>query len=358
MLRKIGVILAIALIVTMSLLPLIPSAEADMEIGSGVKKGYYISNLNSVEEDVYSQVDHILSNEYNGNNPNDSLYFDIEFPSSTIFSGDNAEEDAIAYAEDMINKILTIKYYSDLRAIWLWTYPVSHPDINVVVEDANLASETQSLTVKVPVSCSFTLSVDDRFKGNIKETISDVLNATYNSDSTDAIETIRGVYSMLSSVDVIEDEEGKISTVYDALVDKKSSSAGIATAFRMMVTKSNNIGCVVVTGMSYADSSEGKVHFWNQVEYDDKWYIVDATLSDCLMLGYGDTVVGEPVTSVLHNTSVQGLTYMMPPDLTRDSYEFPDERTFIDKYGSYFIVVAIVCLIVVCLLMAVKQGLV
>ncbi len=356
MLRKIGVILAISLMVAVSLLPLIPSAEAEMEIGSGIKKGYYISGLNQVEEEVYVQVDQILTQEYNGNNPRDSIDFSIEFP-SVIFEGEDAEENAATYVKNTINKVLTIKYYSDLRAIWLWTYPVSHPDINVVVEDANLTSETQSSTVKVPVSCSFTLSVDDRFKGNIPKTINDVLNATYNSDSTDAIETIRGVYSMLSSVDVIDDEEGKISTVYDALVDKKSSSAGIATAFRMMVTKSNNIGCVVVTGMSYADSSEGKVHFWNQVEYNNKWYIVDATLSDCLMLGYDDTVVGEPVTSVLHNTSVQGLTYMSPPDVTRDSYEFPDERTFLDKYGSYFIVVAIVCLIVICLLMAVKQGL-
>lgn len=355
MLRKIGVILAISLMVTVSLLPLIPSAEADMEIGSGIKKGYYISNLNSVEEDVYTQVDNIISREYTGEK-RDSIDFSITFP-SVIFQGEDAEENAVTYVKDTINKILTIKYYSDLRAIWLWTYPVSHPDINVVVKDASLVLDGQPLNVKVPVSCSFTLSVDDRFKGNIQKTIDDVLDATYNSDSTDAIETIRGVYSMLSSVDVIEDEEGKISTVYDALVDKKSSSAGIAIAFRMMVTKSNNIGCVVVTGTSYADSSEGKVHFWNQVEYDNKWYIVDATLSDCLMLGYGDTVAGEPVTSVLHNTSVNGLTYMLPPDPNHDSYEFPDEHTFLDKYGSYFIVVAIVCLIVVCLLMAVKQGL-
>lgn len=359
MIKKIGVVFTIAIMLVVPAISLIHSTETEAYPSWDVtfKKGYYVSSLNSVETDIYNQLDIAIGSEYESPEPRDALPISLSLSAGVFFEGDDAEEKAKDYVKELVDKVLTVKYYSDVRSIWLWNYPVTNPVYDITITDSTMEIDGNSRPVKIPTECSFTLEVEDRFKGKVAESISAVLENSHNfKDSNNPITIIRNIYSELSSIEVIDDEDGKVSTVYDALVEKKSSSIGIAIAFKTMASI-NNISSIVVTGKYYGDSDEGKDHFWNYVEYDGKWYILDATVSDCLMLGYNETLSDKPVTSVLRESDVDGLYPLSPPDLNRNSYEFPDDRSFIEKNGSSFIIIAIGILLIASIVMAIRQGL-
>lgn len=359
MIKKIGVIFTIAIMLVVPVISLIHSSETEANPAWDVsfKKGYYVSSLNSVETDIYNQLDIILGSEYGSSEPRDVLPISLSFSAGVFFEGDGAEEKAKDYAKGIVDKVLTVKYYSDVRSIWLWNYPIVDPVYDITIVDAVIDIDSETKYVKVPTACSFTLEVEDRFKGRIAESIDAVLKKCHELDkSVDPTTYIRNIYSELSSIEVIDDEDGKVSTVYDALVERKSSSIGISIAFKTMASI-NNISSIVVTGKYYGDSNEGKDHFWNYVEYDDRWYVLDATISGCLMLGYNDMLSGMPITSTLREGEVNGLYSLNPPNLNRDSYEFPDERSFLEKNGSNFIIIVIGVLLIACIVMAIRQGL-
>lgn len=359
MIKKIGVAIAITAVLVAPFLSLISSSDTEALPSSDVifRPGYYVSSLNPVEKNIYDQLDDIFSTEYSSPNPSDDLQIELNIPEGVFFEGDDAEQSAKKYVTDLVEKVLTVKYYSDVRSIWLWNYPTITPNYEITVNNAEITIGGSVKDVKIPIQCKFTLTVEDRFKGKITESINAVLKESHNYDkSDDEITTIRNIYSKLSSIEVKDDEDGKISTVYDALVEHKSSSAGIAIAFKTMASI-NNISSIVVTGKYYENSDEGKDHFWNYVEYDDKWYLLDATISDCLMLGYNETLSGTPITAILNKSDINGLYSLNPPNLNRDSYEFPDERSFLEKNGMNFIIAAIGILIIACIILAIRQGL-
>ena len=357
MIKKIGVVFTIAIMLVVPAISLIHSeTEAYPSWDVTFKKGYYVSSLNSVETDIYNQLDIAIGSEYESPEPRDALPISLSLSAGVFFEGNDAEEKAKDYVKELVDKVLTVKYYSDVRSIWLWNYPVTNPVYDITITDSTMEIDGDTRHVKIPTECSFTLEVEDRFKGKVAESINAVLKNSLISNTSDPITNIRNIYSILSSIEVIDDEDGKTSTVYDALVEKKSSSIGIAIAFKAMASI-NNISSIVVTGKYYGDSDEGKNHFWNYVEYDGKWYILDATVPDCLMLGYNETLSDKPVISVLREGDVDGLYPLSPPDLNRNSYEFPDDRSFIEKNGSSFIIIAIGVLLIASIVMAIRQGL-
>jgi len=77
-----------------------------------------------------------------------------------------------------------------------------------------------------------------------------------------------------------------IYNVYGALVNNVAVCEGYARAFKYLMDYMD-IPCTLVIGKG--TNSEGKTenHAWNYVEIDDKWYAIDSTWDDPIIIGSG-----------------------------------------------------------------------
>lgn len=75
--------------------------------------------------------------------------------------------------------------------------------------------------------------------------------------------------------------------IYGNLVKKTSVCEGYAKAFKYLLDKIG-IPCVIVCGNGVADDGHNEFHAWNYVQMDDeKWYAVDCTWDDPIVIGKG-----------------------------------------------------------------------
>lgn len=77
-----------------------------------------------------------------------------------------------------------------------------------------------------------------------------------------------------------------IYSVYGALVKKLAVCEGYAKAFKYIVN-SAGIECELVQGKATNSSGNTESHAWNVVKIDDKWYFVDVTWDDPIVIGNG-----------------------------------------------------------------------
>lgn len=80
--------------------------------------------------------------------------------------------------------------------------------------------------------------------------------------------------------------KSNIYNVYGALVGRECVCEGYARAFKYILD-GMDIPCVMVRG--YATNSQGETenHAWNYVQYNNRWYAVDTTWDDPVIIGGG-----------------------------------------------------------------------
>lgn len=102
------------------------------------------------------------------------------------------------------------------------------------------------------------------------------------------VQKIKKVHDWL--VNVIEydssQKENNKYNIYGALHDKKAVCEGYARAFNYIMEEIG-IPCVLVSGK--AKNSEGTIetHAWNYVKIEEKWYAIDVTWDDPVIIGNG-----------------------------------------------------------------------
>lgn len=72
--------------------------------------------------------------------------------------------------------------------------------------------------------------------------------------------------------------------IYGALVEKKSVCEGYAKAFKYILD-SIDIECILVSGTATNSSNETESHMWNYIKLNNKWYGVDVTWDDPIIIG-------------------------------------------------------------------------
>ena len=77
-----------------------------------------------------------------------------------------------------------------------------------------------------------------------------------------------------------------IYNVYGALVNKECVCEGYARAFKYLLDELD-IPCVLVIGTARNSQGETENHAWNYVQLDGKWYAVDTTWDDPIVVGGG-----------------------------------------------------------------------
>lgn len=75
-------------------------------------------------------------------------------------------------------------------------------------------------------------------------------------------------------------------SVYGALIDKKCVCEGYAKALKYLLNAAN-IPCVIVQGSAINSSGKTESHAWNCVNLDGKWYYIDSTWDDPIIVGQG-----------------------------------------------------------------------
>lgn len=284
--------------------------------------------------------------------------------SYTMAPYQGTESDAVAHAESTVNDALAALYLSDPSYIWLWDYPIT---------DVTVTTVTESTEAGVSVSVSFALSVPERYADDPDTDANEVAEAIQALD--DAIRTFDGdLRSKVSSInDVLrevresDDEEGTISSPLDALDRRESSSAGVAAAFTVLCN-ANGVDCLTVKGYAPDDEAEDgrTVAYWNVVCEDGLWYAVDCTLNsdtarNCLMAGSTTHMVVGNVTERFGGIRSADLDMtdtnsLEAPSIQVVGVEWPDDRSFFDKYGLYIFLVIVGAIVIGVIIHAMRAG--
>ena len=104
----------------------------------------------------------------------------------------------------------------------------------------------------------------------------------------DEIEKIKYVHDWM--IDTIEYdsyfEAEEPYSISGALTEGKAVCEGYARSFKYIMDKLG-IPCVLVSGTGKNSEGEMESHAWNYVQIDEKWYAIDVTWDDPIIIGNG-----------------------------------------------------------------------
>lgn len=252
-------------------------------------------------------------------------------------------------AKELVNRVLAAYYLSDPSPIWLWDTPVTEVEVGLSEKDAGV------------YAISFKLSVPDSFRDgtSAKDAVKALEAELATYGGTDR-EKVSAINDRLRGVSSKTDGEVEVSSVYDALVEGKSSSAGIAAAFTCLAAKNGLTAVTVYGDVRTSDGSEKG--YWNEVVDGGKWYAADSTWNsktskNCLLAGaFTQVAYGETATGFGATHSADAFGGLSAPEIEADGVEWPDERGFAERYGIYVFGAIVAVIVVWAMLHAVRAG--
>lgn len=141
------------------------------------------------------------------------------------------------------------------------------------------------------------------------------------------IEKMRYIHDYL--VDTIEYDqtfgEKNIYNIYGALVSKTCVCEGYAKASQYLLNEAG-LENIIITGT--ATNSDGKTenHSWNYVNIDEKWYAIDTTWDDPIIVGGGKLTNTIRYRYFLKGSSTMNKNHFISTKFTSDGqdFEFPE----------------------------------
>ncbi len=119
----------------------------------------------------------------------------------------------------------------------------------------------------------------------VENKINNIINNVISSPRYEQVKYIHDY--IVENVEYNQTEAVNNSNIYGALIEGKAVCEGYAESFKYIMDKLN-IPCILVYGNGVNNSGESEYHSWNQVLMDDgKWYSVDTTWDDPILIGYG-----------------------------------------------------------------------
>lgn len=238
---------------------------------------FYYNQLDDVAKNIYSSLDNNLDNL---KNENFNIDFDTKFNSILNSTGGQEKiEKAFQSALDAFFYDHPDLFYLDLTKI------------SLLIKSSSIASKTTYRVSIVPNNTSSYLS--DSFKSN-----SDVENAI-NKVKTEKINIINSISKEASDYEkalkvhdyLVKNLEYESSlqeennrNIYGALIEKKVVCEGYAKSFKYLMDELN-IECIIVSGTATNSSGISEAHMWNYIKLNDKWYGVDVTWDDPIIIG-------------------------------------------------------------------------
>ena len=388
----------------------LPAVQADTGSDAG-----YQSQLDANGQKVYQDVGDRFESEIGSGSPHNTLQFLISFPDPMLFQD---EDQAVAYATDVVNSALAAIYYTDAEAVWLWDLPIKAVEVTVTCAEVEVSypnSDKDSGTYVMPASVRFTVDVptdmaddpstmeenelytritelrDARFEveGSVSEKVKAIADRLHSITVVDNVivetpeetpeenpdnpgetpsEETPGDTADDSSEETGEPQESQVGNVYDALVTGSSSTEGIAAAFTYLC-QYNGVDALTVRGTVVTSSNpdENGTGCWNIVRNDDEagtWYGVSVTDYDGddrspLMAGASTEIgVSGPGFSSVYvaNLDLASENSLNPIQISATGFDWPDDRTFFEKYGTHVFAVILVAIIAGVIVYALRTG--
>ena len=148
------------------------------------------------------------------------------------------------------------------------------------------------------------------------------------------IEKMRYIHDYL--VDTIEYDqtfvEKNIYNIYGALVSKTCVCEGYAKASQYLLNEAG-LENVIITGT--ATNSDGKTenHAWNYVNIDEKWYAIDTTWDDPIIVGGGKLTNTIRYRYFLKGSSTMNKNHFISTKFTSGGQDFEFPKLSITEYN-------------------------
>jgi len=350
---KVGLVLALVIMAAAVAMPMAETDAADSAVN------FYKNQLSENELIVYKEV-----SASSGKADESSLTFHAELKLNNLF---DAKDKAETYAEYTVNNALAALYLTDPMVAYLWDYPVK--EVEVVVDLATIISTVGEETVAsyAVKAVEFTLTLPSDITSESMTALEEALSKIVISGNTDA-EKVTSIMSYLNGLTFQQDEEGTVSNIYDALVEKKTTSFGVSQAFNKLCSK-NGVTSVSVCGTNILAANETK-SCWNCVylegdidgETKKSWYMVDPTYAvKTGIAGYLTEVEFNGKVYSMSAAHYTDLTLSAPnglsaPQVTKDAYVQVGGPSFFQRYGEPLLLAALGVVLVVGMLYAVRSG--
>ena len=351
-------IIALAIIIASTMvLAAAPSDGADGE-------SYYYSQLDANGRAIYDAL-----SPYEGYYE-PSFTVTVQLPGVVLFDSAATAE---SYAKDVLTVATWAKYLSEPMFVHLWNLPVEAVAGTVTVSEATATVDGDTKTGYVATSVKFTLSVpsklaedlESRMKA-VKTAAQSISNGVTGSNNAEMAKSIaKAITKDCKFTESMDADEGSVSNIYDCLVLGESGSRGFGQAFSL-VCQLKGVEAITVSGSYYKDKTERIDSMWNAVECDGKWYDVDLVN---YKLGYNGTIMAGTTTNLTNNNTnrLHATVYvperitgksidLMPHEIEREGYEFPDERPFYEKYSDYILLAGVAAIIIAFMAYAVRTG--
>ena len=348
---RLGILSVLAIF---ALAVLVPTVDADAEDSTLFS---YKSQLDENSTLVYNEVGKAVT--FDG----ESKTFTVAFSDSTLYS---SADKARTYADAAVQNALAASYLSNPMILYLWDYPVKAVEVTTDLQELTV-NDGSGLTYYKILSVTFTLTLPEGITEASIIELNDAIKTLNFNGKTNA-NTVSSMISYLKGISYQADEDDRISNIYDAVVKKKSSSAGVAQALTWFCMNSN-IPSIIVAGDNITCDTELK-SFWNYVYLEGDhdgltyyaWYIVDAAHNPSAgIAGYQTTIEYGDKTYSLSAALTTDLNLSSPNDLrvpqvNDNKYVQVGGPTFLERYGENILLLVLGAILVVGMLYAVRSG--
>ena len=343
---RIGVLLIVMAFAAVMSAPMLDAETADSEVFT------YYDQLSDDEKSVYKEV-------YKATAVDETeKSFVIQLDGKTLFDD---EKQASEYADRTVNNALRSLYLSTAMVPYIWGYPATELTVEAATKVVTVQAGESREPYYVVDSVTFNLSVPEGITSTSMDDLNTAIAAISVTGGTPA-EKVTSIMNNLNSISFKKDEEGQVSSIYDALVLKKTSSAGVAQAF-MQLCKLSGIMSSVVSGTNVIATNEG-TSYWNYVylegdiegETKYAWYIVDC--SYCNSVGIAGYMTGleydsQQVSMVAVHMADTDLSF---PMLNKGKYVKVGGPGFFELYGEEILLIILAVILAGAMVYAVRTG--
>ncbi|MGN1269707.1 MAG: transglutaminase domain-containing protein [Clostridia bacterium] len=243
-----------------------------------ISKSYYYNQLNSYGKTIYDKLKQNKDKFITGN-----YVFDFENQFNVLLHEANGEEElgqAFQSAWNALSYDEVDLFYVDISKMTLITQSRGIGGINTYNVSIGPGENTNYL--KEEFQTQEQIQEAQAYIKNITDQI--MQQTTQDSD----VEKARKVQNwLISTIDYENSNDAKNKhDIYGALHDRKAVCEGYARSFKYIMEKIG-VPCILVSGNG--TNSEGKTesHAWNYIQIDYKWYAIDVTWNDPVIIGTG-----------------------------------------------------------------------
>lgn len=251
------------------------------EVDVSDSKRFYYNQLDDVSKKVYDSLFACKDELRTGTH---SINFDLEF--DALLHTPNGSEQLTDSFQLAINALTFDNpelFFINISKMYLLTETTKYTDgkeeFRVSVGSNNNVSylnnqfynlESVNIAVENVETIRANIIAQAKSKGNVKEQIKFVHNYLVDNVTYDQSLTGDNIYN-----------------VYGALGNGVSVCEGYARALKYILDEMN-IPCIIVCGTAVNPNGEIENHAWNYVRVENRWYAVDATWDDPIIIGGGD----------------------------------------------------------------------